>query len=45
MSALLTKKNGENIGNSIPRAINANIFGKANIPSSVNILTEVGNNT
>ena len=30
---------GKNIGNSIQRARNANIYGKANIPSFVNIST------
>ena len=38
-------KMGKNIGNPVPRARNANIFGKANIPPSVKISTYVGNNT
>ena len=38
-------KMGKNIGNPVPRVRNANIFGKANIPPSVNISTYVGNNT
>ena len=42
---LQKNKMGKNIGNPISRARNANIYGKKNIPPSVNVSTYAGNNT